>query len=387
MELQKQRDLEELKRKIHEDKMRKFREQESAKEEQAARKAAGRPKRLSGGNPLLNRFEELSKGSQIEEELRKAEIEERRKRAKPFVPKIPLGKAQSALRKSANKLAKELLGGGGGSNKRGSKNLLKALSRECVKKLSRESVGGGRSRQRLNRSSKSRELVFKCGNSNSRSSLHGSGERLHKLSRSQSAQRLSISGSAESHRRRDKDMKNYLISAVLFDGQENIQASAKNAAEHLQGVEEEEGEGGGREAAADAEIAMRDKMFSAYKAEMEKYLSLFDGGGDAKEKRKKKKGQGRPRGNTKPVIPTVGAMKDKFEALDTDPQAKSAPQKAAVGKLDLAKVRTLAAREESEQADKAKGKSFSAPVVIDKDAFDRTMKQFEHYRESRGHFD
>ena len=142
LEEQKQRDLEELKRKIHEDKMRKFKEQERAKEEQAARKAE-RPKRLNSGNPLLNRFEELSKGSQIEEELRRAEIEERRKKAKPFVPKV-----QSSLRKSANKLARELLGGG---NKRGSKNLLKVISKECLKKLSRESVKSSRSRQDLKR--------------------------------------------------------------------------------------------------------------------------------------------------------------------------------------------------------------------------------------------
>ena len=57
---------------------------------------------------------------------------------------------------------RELLGGG---NKKGSKSLLKAISKECLKKLSRESVkSGGRSRQDLKRSSRSREqLVFKCG--------------------------------------------------------------------------------------------------------------------------------------------------------------------------------------------------------------------------------
>ena len=78
---------------------------------------------------------------------------------------------------------RELLGGG---NKKGSKSLLKAISKECLKKLSRESVrGGGRSRQDLKRSSRSREqLVFKCGSKaggNSRSSLQGgSKEGLHK---------------------------------------------------------------------------------------------------------------------------------------------------------------------------------------------------------------
>ena len=175
LERQKQRDLEELKRKIHEDKMRKFKERERAEkekeEEEVARKAEKRPKRPSG-NPLLNRFEELSRGSQIEEELRRAEIEERRKKAKPFV--LPKAAVQSSLRKSANKLARELLGGANG--RKGSKSsLLKVISKECLKKLSRESVKSGRSRQDLKGSSgsRSRELAFKCGSraGNSRSSL------------------------------------------------------------------------------------------------------------------------------------------------------------------------------------------------------------------------
>ena len=238
LERQKQRDLEELKRKIHEDKMRKFKERERAEkeeEEEVARKAEKRPKRPSG-NPLLNRFEELSKGSQIEEELRRAEIEERRKKAKPFV--LPKAAVQSSLRKSANKLARELLGGANG--RKGSKSsLLKVISKECLKKLSRESVKSGRSRQDLKRSSgsRSRELAFKCGSKagNSRSSLLQGGSRegqLNKLSRSQSAQRLNPGNSERTQR--GKDMKSYLISQVLFDGQENIQASAKDAKPLLQ---------------------------------------------------------------------------------------------------------------------------------------------------------
>ena len=157
-------------------------------------------------------------------------------------------------------------------------------------------------------------------------------------------------------------------------------------------MEEEEGcdEGGGggdkqQREAAEAEIEMRDKMFDAYKREMEKYLSLFDEGGDdgarKKAKSAKKRRSDDKKGN-KPVIPTVGAIKSKFETLlgADSQQVKSSVQKtsAAVGKLDPAKV--LAREGEgSGQADKAK--MFVAPVVIDKDAFDRTMKQFEHYRE------
>ena len=85
------------------------------------------------------------------------------------------------------------------------------------------------------RSSRSRELVFKCGSKagNSRSSLQGgSREGLNKLARSQSAQKLNPGILDKTQR--NKDMKSYLISQVLFDGQENIQASAKEAKPLLQ---------------------------------------------------------------------------------------------------------------------------------------------------------
>ena len=56
-----------------------------------------------------------------------------------------------------------------------------------------------------------------------------------KLSRSQSAQRLNAGNNSErAQQQRGKDMKSYLISQVLFDGQENIQASAKEAKPLLQ---------------------------------------------------------------------------------------------------------------------------------------------------------
>ena len=55
-----------------------------------------------------------------------------------------------------------------------------------------------------------------------------------KLSRSQSAQRLNAGNNSERAQQRGKDMKSYLISQVLFDGQENIQAAAKEAKPPLQ---------------------------------------------------------------------------------------------------------------------------------------------------------
>ena len=122
-------------------------------------------------------------------------------------------------------------------------------------------------------------------------------------------------------------------------------------------------------------------MFDAYKSEMEKYLSLFDEGEDTKRKKArtvKKSHTNDKSAKKKPVIPTVGAMKSKFETLQ---DAGDSPQvQKAVGKLDPAKVLARATAEDPGQA-KGGNKGFVAPVVIDKDAFDRTMKQFEHYRE------
>ena len=140
-------------------------------------------------------------------------------------------------------------------------------------------------------------------------------------------------------------------------------------------MEEEDGREEKEREAAEAEIEFRDKMFNAYKHEMEKYLSLFDEGGKkSKAVKKRPKANDNKKGN-KPIIPTVGAMKSKFETLQGE--ADSPQVQKTVGKLDPAKV--FATVEESGQT-KGGNKTFVAPVVIDKDAFDRTMKQFEHYR-------
>ena len=146
-------------------------------------------------------------------------------------------------------------------------------------------------------------------------------------------------------------------------------------------MEEEDGREEKEREAAAAEIEFRDKMFSAYKHEMEKYLSLFDDGGKKSNAVKKRPRASDNKKGNKPIIPTVGAMKSKFETLQDDadlPQVQKAS--TAVGKLDPAKMLAGRTTGEEKGQDKAGNKSFVAPVVIDKDAFDRTMKQFEHYR-------
>ena len=83
-------------------------------------------------------------------------------------------------------------------------------------------------------------------------------------------------------------MQNYLISHVLFDGKEDVQAVGRpESSERLIGVQEEAGEDDceGEDGAENPEDG--DAMFEAYKREMEKYLSVVCQ--EAKGARKKKK--------------------------------------------------------------------------------------------------
>ena len=80
------------------------------------------------------------------------------------------------------------------------------------------------------------------------------------------------------------DMQSYLISHVLFDGKEDVHLTkhGKGSQRHLAGVDEE---------LPAQEIVIsspkeesEDRMFEAYKQEMEKYLSCFTDDSDKKRK-------------------------------------------------------------------------------------------------------
>ena len=122
-------------------------------------------------------------------------------------------------------------------------------------------------------------------------------------------------------------------------------------------------------------------MFEAYKQEMEKYLSCFEGEETNKKSKKNKKLKKKEalvvELDKKPIL-NIGTIRNQFESL-ASPEANESeepPKLRAkkVGKLDTAKM--FEGKSEIEN----KKKEY-VPVVIDKDAFERTMGRFEHYKD------
>ena len=167
-----------------------------------------------------------------------------------------------------------------------------------------------------------------------------------------------------------KDMQSYLISHVLFDGKEEVQVNKHQ----LQDVDEEQN--------AEVEIRAKniqeeseDRLFEAYKQEMEKYLSCF-GDDSAADKKKKRKKVGKKEDLEKKPILNIGTIKNQFESLASPEVVNVEPPKLRpkkVGKLEATKM-----FEEKELETKKKE---YVPIVIDKDAFERTMGRFEHYKD------
>ena len=133
-------------------------------------------------------------------------------------------------------------------------------------------------------------------------------------------------------------MQNYLISHVLFDGQEDVHVNNKTGS-HLPDVDEE------REARE--ESAAEDRFFETYKQEMEKYFSCFEDEKRVKKKTKKAKGGADKMEeiDKKPNIVNIGSIRNQFENLATSEQplaeavevANPRPKKK-VGKLETTKL-------------------------------------------------
>ena len=152
-----------------------------------------------------------------------------------------------------------------------------------------------------------------------------------------------------------KDMQNYLISHVLFDGKENVYTSqhidrGKRSNLKLAMVNEdcsfEENDRSNdaeenHKVNVENECEKEDRMFEAYKQEMEKYLSCFE---ENKEVKKKKKSKDKIRKAScteseiqkRPVL-NLGTIRDQFEGNNTAEDSKekmtrkSKPKK--IGKL------------------------------------------------------
>ena len=144
---------------------------------------------------------------------------------------------------------------------------------------------------------------------------------------------------------------------------------------HLPDVDEE------REARE--ESAAEDRFFETYKQEMEKYFSCFEDEKRVKKKTKKAKGGADKMEeiDKKPNIVNIGSIRNQFENLATSEQplaeavevANPRPKKK-VGKLETTKLF------EETKSQETKKKEY-VPIVIDKDAFERTMCRFENYKD------
>ena len=324
-----------------------------------------RPKKKSISNPLTKRFEEMAAlNAKKDEEC--GQLLQRKKK----------------VRKSRNALHR-------------SKQLLKKVSQESVKK--------------------SQTLLKKM----STDSLKNSS--LDKINRSFTKLRKSVSRECIRSKpgidcsKKDKvapnkqEMQSYLISQVLFDGKEDVRSSRmavkQKTRENIISEEEEirmkereiEEENRRKEREMiqkeyelkkkiEAELAeirrqederlakLKEEQFESYKKEMEKYLSFVCEDKEeaaVKKKPQKKKSIKEP---SKKLTVNIGNIKNQFEKepdmIDKEPvSAKVTPQ--------VNKLNPTLFTQKSVDEEKTKKKKEYVPIIIDRDAFERTKNAFE----------
>ena len=357
-EAQKLRDQEEIKRLMMENMKRKLAADEEKKklEEEAA---VARPKKRGlVDNPLLQRFEELSK----QEELKQKALEEARLRnAKKKAWKK---KSKDVLRMSrlmvAQALSKDKLSTNEG------KSLIKAVSREILRMVSKDNLN-----KRSNSSLKRSRDVF-----------HGSKDIMKTKSKcNMSKDNLLSPGNyitSKTDKPSNKDMKNYLISHVLFDGKEDVQTEKTKSTLRLQAEAE----------AKRIEAEKEAKRFESYKREMEKYLDFIgesekETGTKTKKKKKKSEVASTEEASEKKLLVNIGSIKTQFETLASPEAQEQTPAKPVstkkVGKLN---TKDLFSEQEKEQEEQIKKKKKDyVPVIIDRDAFERTVGRFASTRQ------
>ena len=352
MERQRQQDQEELRLKVLERKKQKFEaEQKAAAEEEERKKELLKPKKKSlATNPLLMRFESMSESTKAEEEAKRVELEERRKRA--LAKREQQEKRAQELKEQQEKMKEKLMARVSKAmskeylSVKQSNEMIKVISKELLRVVSRDKVGK-KSNTSLRRSHSKMNL---------RGSVKGS------LDMSSQNQKT-----AKSSQPTSKDMKNYLISHVLFDGKEDVQTVDRPSNENLDQVEEEDYVD---IPDPEEEIEQRDRMFEAYKEEMEKYLSVVCKDSHKKAKKVKPRKINQESIDKRPLL-NIGTLKDQFETGEPGEKAKPKSNKK-VGKLHTANLFP------QEEPKKTEPKEY-VPVIIDKAAFERTVGKFENY--------
>ena len=314
-----------------------------------------KPKKKKISNPFAQKFESIAKTAKQEEEEYNEMIAKKKKLLK---------KSKASLSRS-----KQLLSKLSQENIKRSQNLLKKISTESLKKSKVKGSKINISRQKVNHiESQDNKSVNK------------------------------------------QQMQDYLISQVLFDGKEDVRSSKmsldqknKKAEEDKQKeidlinreyelkkrIEAEMQEM--RKKEEENKLKLKEAEFEAYKKEMEKYLSFVCEEKDVKEEkvsflylkkiifimlylfqsvRRKSKAE-EPK---KKLTVNIGSIKNQFEKENVTETSVSPI------KTQLPQVNKLASnifdKKKNEDENQKKKKEY-VPIIIDRDAFDRTKLAFE----------
>jgi hypothetical protein len=354
---QRLRDQEEVKRLMMENMKRKLTAEDRQREELEMAERS-KPKRKSlANNPLLQRFEEINQQAQAKEEALKAA------RLANAKKKVWKRKSKEVLRMSrlmlAQALSKERLATPEGRNivKAVSKEILRIISKESLHRTSNSSLR--RSKDRLSGSKDVIRTKSKCNISKENLMSHGN------------------QVTALTDQPSKNDMQNYLISHVLFDGKEDVQSAPQNGTrnisrQQLTNLEEE---------AQEDEEDREDRVFELYKQEMNKYLECFeqDSKGGKKKKSSKKVTKSADSSAEKKLLVNIGSIKNQFETMASPDTQEEEPilMSKRVGKLNTKAIFAEQEKEkEEEEKARLKKKKEYIPVIIDRDAFERTVGKF-----------
>merc|ERR1712111_151683 len=197
-------------------------------------------------------------------------------------------------------------------------------------------------------------------------------------------------------------MQDYLISQVLFDGKEDVRSSKMTTAnkgdgdakrveeEHKQKeiemvnreyelrkkIEQEMAEIKRKE--EESKMKLKEAEFEAYKKEMEKYLNFVCEDKEEEDKVKKKTSTSKKKGKiepTKKLTVNIESIKSQFEK--DNEFGPSTTSSIKTPQLQINKLNQNIFNQKCSEDEKSKKKKEYVPIIIDRDAFERTKCTFE----------
>jgi len=187
-----------------------------------------------------------------------------------------------------------------------------------------------------------------------------------KISETSGETNITKSAEVEDGEGRKKEMQNYLISQVLFNGKEDVKSVPK--------IEEDYTRENEKQVNLDKfELKKEEAFFEAYKQNMEDYLEFVCEENKSKGKAKKKT-ETQKKLNQNCI--DIKLMKSQFENQNDDKQDYK-PDKDNL-KNDIRKLSSskLCFKDKNEENVVGSNKTY-VPVIIDKEAFERTVGLFE----------